>query len=157
VKALIKRVFSNYNPRPSPSGPHHSTVNSELTKSDIETYYLRIVVDCLHRLLVTVCNVEVRIKCTEVGPGGLTAYTAYVRILQWDPVLTPVLLQNMPVLDERVRKVVNASVILEQTHFAGLWFQASSGIKGAPSNLVGLPSELIHLPGTPASGSSASA
>ena len=30
----------------------HSAVSSELTTSDIENYYLRIIVDCLRRLLV---------------------------------------------------------------------------------------------------------
>ena len=62
------------------------------------------------------------------------------------------LLQNLPVIDARVRKVVNASVILEGTHFAGLWFQAGSGTEGAPKSLLGLPCELIHQPGAPSGG-----
>jgi hypothetical protein len=61
--------------------------------------------------------------------------------------MTPVLLQNLPVIDGRIRKVVRASVILEGTHFAGLWFQATSDTEGAPQALLGLPCELVHQPG----------
>jgi hypothetical protein len=70
-----------------------------------------------------------------------------VRILKWDPVLTPVLLQNMPVIDARIRKVVDASIILEGTHFAGIWFQAAANTEGAPKTLLGIPAELVHQPG----------
>ncbi len=72
-----------------------------------------------------------------------------MRVVRWDPVVTPVLLQNMPVIDARVRKLVDASVILEHTHFAGLWFQAASTTEGAPSKLAGLPAEMIHQAGGP--------
>ena len=78
---------------------------------------------------------------------GLAAYAGYVRLLRWDPVLTPVILQNLPVIDARIRKVVDASVILEHTHFVGLWFQATSGVPGAPQSLVGMPAELVRQPG----------
>jgi hypothetical protein len=57
-----------------------------------------------------------------------------------------VLLQNMPVIDGRIRKVAAASVILEHTHFSGVWFQATSATLGAPKALVGIPAELIHQP-----------
>jgi hypothetical protein len=161
MKALINRVFSHRDGRPFPSPSQNSTVSSELTTSDIENYYLRIIIDCLRRLLVSVDSIDVRIRRAGIGPGGLTAFAGYVRIIKWDPALTPVLLQNMPIIDDRVRKVVNASVILEHTHFAGLWFQATSSTEGAPSTLLGLPSELIHQsgslpPGGAPSGSSTS-
>lgn len=101
-------------------------------------------------MLVPASNIEVEVKRSGIGPNGLLAYAGYVRILRWDPVLTPVLLQNMPVIDARVRKVVDASVILESTHYTGLWFQAASGTEGSPTELVGLPSELVHQTRQPA-------
>lgn len=161
MRSLFKRVFAGHDRRPFPSPSQNSTVSSELTRRDIENYYLRLIVDCLGRLLVSVDSIDVRIRPVGTGPGGLTAFAGYVRIIRWDPVLTPVILQNMPVIDDRVRKGVNASVLLEHTHFAGLWFQASSSAEGAPSTLMGLPSELIHQsgglpPGSAASGSSSS-
>ena len=130
-----------------PRPPPHSAVSSELTNSDIENYYLRIIVDCLRRMLVPAETIEVGVRRAGTGPTGLTAFAGYVRITHWDPVLTPVLLQNMSVIDARIRKVVDASVILEHTHFAGLWFQADAATQGAPKSLMGLPAELVHQPG----------
>lgn len=144
---MISRVFSR---RDEPAGtlpPRHSVLSSELTTSDIENYYLRIIVDCLRRLLVQVDTIEVGVKRSGLAPAGRMGYAGYVRILKWDPVLTPVLLQNMPVIDARIRKVVKASVLLEHTHFCGLWFQATASTRGAPESLLGLPCELIHQPG----------
>ena len=147
MKAMISRVFSRKE-EASRSPVANSAVSSELTNSDIENYYLRIIADCLRRMLVPADSIEVGVRRAGTGPNGLTAFAGYVRILKWDPVLTPVLLQNIPVIDGRVRKVVNASVILEATHYAGLWFQATSSTEGAPTTLLGLPAELVHQPGT---------
>ena len=146
MKTIINRVFAK---KEEPQHPpvSHSALSSELSTSDIENYYLRIIVDCLRRMLVPADNIEVGVRRAGVGPTGLTAFAGYVRILKWDGVLTPVLLQNMPVIDARIRKVVDASVILEHTHFAGLWFQATSSTEGAPKALIGVPAELIHQPG----------
>jgi hypothetical protein len=146
MRAIIDRVFSRRD-HPVHSPAPVSAVSSELTTSDIENYYLRIIVDCLRRMLVPADNIEVGVKRSGTGPTGLIAFAGYVRILKWDPVLTPVLLQNMPVIDGRIRKVVDASVILEGTHFAGLWFQATTSTEGSPKALMGLPCELIHQPG----------
>lgn len=146
MKTIINRVFSRKEEAPAAPVPP-SNLSSELSASDIENYYLRIIVDCLRRMLVPTDNIEVGIKRAGVGPSGLTAFAGYVRIVKWDSVLTPVLLQNMPVIDARVRKVVDASMILEHTHFAGIWFQANANTEGAPKNLVGVPAELIHQPG----------
>jgi hypothetical protein len=150
MKTIINRVFSRKDGVTAPAAATHSALSSELTTGDIENYYLRIIVDCLRRLLIPVDAIEVGVKRSGLGPTGLTGFAGYVRILKWDPVLTPVLLQNMPVLDARVRKVVNASVILEHTHFVGLWFQATASTEGAPQSLLGLPCELIHQAGGPA-------
>jgi len=146
MKAIISGIFSRRE-KPVHSPSVHSAVSSELTTSDIENYYLRIIVDGLRRMLVPADNIEVGVKRAGTGPDGMIAFAGYVRILKWDPVLTPVLLQNMPVIDGRIRKVVAASVILEGTHFAGVWFQATSGTEGAPKALLGMPSELVHQPG----------
>ncbi|RYF44078.1 MAG: hypothetical protein EOO25_00925 [Comamonadaceae bacterium] len=108
---------------------------------------MRIIAECLRRMMVASDSIEIGVRRSGPGPGGLPGYAGYVRILRWDPVMTPVLLQNLPVIDARVRKVVAASVILEHTHFAGLWFQATSGAEGAPRALVGMPSELVHQAG----------
>jgi hypothetical protein len=145
VKSILKSVFFKKESPPSPpvvaSDP---PVSSELITSDIENYYLRIIVDSLRRLLVPVDSIEVGVKRTGHGRDGLNSFAGYVRVLKWNPVVTPVLLQNMPVIDARIRKVVNASVILENTHFAGLWFQATVHTEGAPTELVGMPRTLIH-------------
>lgn len=146
MKTIISRVFSRKEEH-SPMPPPPSAVSSELTHSDIENYYLRIIVDSLRRMLVPTETIEVGVKRAGVGPTGLTAFAGYVRITKWDPVLTPVILQNMSVIDARIRKVVNASVILEHTHFAGVWFQATSSTEGSPTALMGLPAELVHQPG----------
>ena len=142
MRAIISRVFSK-NGRSIRHGAN-STLSSELTASDIENYYLRVIVDCLKRMLVPADAFEVRVRRAGTGPTGLVAFGGFIRILKWDPVVTPVLLQNMPVIDGRVRKVVDASVILEGTHFAGLWFQANCDTEGSPQSLLGLPCELIH-------------
>ena len=147
MKTIINRVFARKE-EPHGTPVPHSNLSSELSTSDIENYYLRIIVDGLRRMLVPSDNIEVGVKRAGVGPSGLTAFAGYVRIVKWDPVLTPVLLQNMPVIDARIRKVVDASMILEHTHFAGLWFQATAGTEGAPKNLLGVPAELIHQPGS---------
>ena len=147
MKTIISKVFAPRKSRPAPPPAAPSHLTSELTASDIETYYLRIIVDCLRRMLIPVDSMEVGVKRTGTDPAGLTVFAGYVRLLKWDPVLTPVLLQNMSVIDARIRKVVRASVILEHTHFSGLWFQATSSTEGAPKVLVGLPCELVHQPG----------
>jgi hypothetical protein len=141
MKAMIHRVFAKKQ-EPTHAATANSAVSSELTTSDIENYYLRIFVDCLRRLLVPPESIEVGVKRAGVGPSGLAAFAGYVRILKWDSVVTPVLLQNIPVIDARIRKVVEASVILEYTHFAGLWFQATSATEGAPRQLLGVPAEI---------------
>ena len=143
MKRLIERVFGK--DEQAPARP--SVMTSELTHSDIESYYSKIIADCLRRLLVPADCLEIGIKRTGTGPDGLTAFAGYVRILRWDPVMMPVLLQNLPVIDARIRKVVTASVILEHTHFDGLWFQATARTEDAPTALVGLPAELVVQPG----------
>lgn len=152
MKSFIKRVMSGHPAEPSdplpalrPADPSVS-MSSELTTGDIENYYLKLIVDCLRRLLVPPDSIEVGVKRAGTGPGGMIAFAGYVRIRRWDAVLTPVLLQNMPVIDARIRKVVGASVILEGTHFAGVWFQAASATPGAPKELMGMPAELMHQP-----------
>jgi hypothetical protein len=142
MKTIIHRVFAKKE-EPREAAPS-SAISSELTTSDIENYYFRIIADCLRRMLVPPDSIQIRVKRAGVGPSGLTAFAGYVRILRWDAVLTPVLLQNISVVDARIRKVVDASVILEHTHFAGLWFQATSGTQGAPQALGGiLPAEFM--------------
>jgi hypothetical protein len=143
MKTIIHRVFAKKE-EPSNSPSPHSALSSELTASDLENYYLRIIVDCLRRMLVPPDSIEVSVKRAGVGPSGLTAFAGYVRILKWNAVVTPVLLQNTPVIDARIRKVVDASEILEHTHFAGLWFQATSATAGAPTTLQGLPADLLR-------------
>ena len=141
MKKLFDWVRSR---RDAPRAPAPaSVVSSELTTSDIETYYLRVIVDVLRRLLVPADSVEIGVKRTASGHDGLPAFSGYVRILRWDPIM-PVLLQNLPVIDGRVRRIVAASVILEHTHFQGLWVQAASTIEAAPESLVGMPTELIR-------------
>ena len=147
MRSIIQRVLSGKKDPRSPAQASPSHLSSELTSGDIENYYMRVIVDCLKRLLVPSDSVEVGVKRSGTGPSGLAAYAGYVRLLRWDPVLTPVILQNLPVIDARIRKVVDASVILEHTHFVGLWFQATSGVPGAPQSLVGMPAELVRQPG----------
>jgi hypothetical protein len=101
----------------------------------------------MRRMLVPDEDVEVSVHRAGTGPSGLSSFAGYVRLLRWDPIVTPVLLQNIPVIDARIRKVVGASVLLEHTHFAGLWFQATSAIEGSPTSLLGLASELKSQPG----------
>ena len=144
----MKRIFDRVLGRTVDPGfkpAMHSAVSSELTHSDIEKYYLRIIADMMRRMMVPADSVEIGVKRSGTGPTGLTAFAGYVRILRWDPIM-PVLLQNLPVIDGRIRKVVSASVILEHTHFAGLWFQATATAEGAPQALVGMPAELIRQP-----------
>ncbi len=145
MKGIISRVFAKRSE--SARGSPLSGLSSELGAGDIEHYYKKIIVDCLRRLLVPSDSVEIVVRRTGAGDNGRVAFAGYVRILKWDPVLTPVLLQNMPVIDIRVRKMVRASVILEGTNFGGLWFQATCIAEGAPTSLLGLPCELIHHPG----------
>jgi hypothetical protein len=142
MKAIIQRVLSGG--RPARRALGNSTVSSELTASDIESYYLSIIVDCLRRMLLPSDSFEVRVRRAGTSPTGLSAFAGYVRILKWDPLVTPIMLQNLPVIDARVRKVVLDSVILEATHFCGLWFQASSRTEGSPNSLLGMPCELVH-------------
>ncbi|HXE50555.1 MAG TPA: hypothetical protein VN663_19420 [Ramlibacter sp.] len=148
MKAMLSRVFSRKEGPQRPFGGN-STVSSELSNSDIENYYLRIICECLRRMLLPLDSFQVRVRRSGTGPTGLVAFAGYVRILKWDAVVTPVLLQNLPVIDSRIRKVVNASVILEGTHYAGLWIQASSAAEGCPKALLGLPCELVHQAGGP--------
>lgn len=144
MKAMIGRVFAR-TAQPAGRRPRHS-VSSEMTLSDIESYYLHIIGNCLQRMMVAPDSIEIKIRRTGTRSNGLAAYAGCVRILRWDPVTTPVLLQNMPVIDARIRKVVAASVLLEHTHFAGLWFQATAKAENAPQALIGMPTELVHQP-----------
>ena len=141
---LISRVLS-MNLTQARAG--NSTVSSEFTDRDIENYYLSIISDCLKRMMMPAEDIEIIVRRARVNRYGLSSFSAYVRILKWHPVMTPVLLQNISVIDGRIRKVIEASVILEQTHFAGLWFQVSSHAEGSPTSLLGLPLELVHQPG----------
>lgn len=146
MKEMISRVFSKRGALLR-AGAGNSSVSSELTTRDIENYYLSVIVECLRRMLLPMDSYEVAVRRSGRGPEGIAAFAGYLRILKWDAVVTPVLLQNLPVIDGRIRKVVQASVILEGTHYAGLWVQASSGAEGSPKALLGLPCELIHQPG----------
>ena len=145
MRPIIERVF--FRRRHSGRAPLASSVSSTLTTRDIEHYYLRVISNCLRRMLVADEDIQLSVHRAGTGPSGLTSFAGYVRVLRWDPIVMPVLLQNMPVIDARIRKVVSASVLLEHTHFAGLWFQATSEIGGSPTSLVGLPSELKSQPG----------
>ena len=140
---IISRVLSKTGIGSHPS-QGSSALSSEFTDRDIENYYFKIITDCLKRMLVPAEDMEVIVKRARVDRYGLSTFTAYVRILKWHPVVTPVLLQNMPVVDARIRRLIKASVILEQTHFSGLWFQVASNAEGSPTSLLGLPFELIH-------------
>jgi hypothetical protein len=144
MKRIIDRVFPKR--EEPPAMPQHSVVSSELTVGDIESYYQRVIADVFRRMLVPADGIEIGVKRSAGGRGGGMSFAGYVRILRWDPLLSPVLLQNLPVIEGQVRKVVAASVILEQTHFGGLWMQASSQAVGAPTQLVGMPAELVRQP-----------
>ena len=146
MKPIIERVLfrsGRKDPRPAAA----SSVSSALTTRDIENYYFRVVFKCLRRMLVREEDVDVAIRRAGVGPSGLAAFAGYVQILRWDPLVTPVLLQNLPVIDAHVRRVVSASVLLEHTEFAGLWFQATSSTAGSPTSLLAMPMELKYRPG----------
>ena len=145
MKTMISRVFSKREPQHSLHAASFA-MSSELSTGDLEHYYLRIILDCLRRMLVPLESIEVGVSRAPSGERGLPAFAGYVRILKWDPVVMPVLLQNMPVIDARIRKLANASLILEHTEFAGLWFQASSSSEGSPTALLGMPMELVHRP-----------
>ena len=147
MKTIIERVFSKKDE--AEAAPQHTNVTSELTTRDIEAYYVSVIADVLRRMLVPAESIEVGVKRSGTGQGGLLAFAGYVRILRWDAVMMPVLLQNLPVIDARIRKVVAASVILEHTHFAGLWVQATSKAVGAPQQLMGMPAELVVQPTPP--------
>lgn len=142
----MKNLFDWMRTRAHDAPRQVSAISSELTTSDIETYYLRVITDVLRRMLVPADSVEVGVKRTASGQEGLPSFSGYVRILRWDPVM-PVLLQNLPVIDGRVRRIVAASVILEHTSFQGLWIQAASTIQGAPEVLTGMPAALVRQPG----------
>lgn len=141
MKWLIRRILSGGGWGAS---AQTGEVSSELTQPDIEHYYLRVISEAMRRMLVPLDSFEVGVRRAGAGPDGLNAFAGYIRILRWDPLVTPVLLQNMPIIDGRVRKIVNASVLLEHTHFAGLWFQAESSADGSPTALLGVPIELVH-------------
>lgn len=145
MKTMISRVFSKRQPQHSLQAASFA-MSSELSTGDLEDYYLRIILNCLRRMLVPIESIEVGVGPARSGERGLPTFAGYVRILKWDPLVMPVLLQNMPVIDARIRKLANASVILEHTEFAGLWFQASSSSEGSPTALLGMPMELIHHP-----------
>lgn len=147
MQPIFERVLFR-NPRKSRPLGASSSVSSTLTTRDIETYYLRVIGNCLKRMLVKEEDVQIGVKRTGTGPSGLSSFAGYVRILRWDPVVTPVVLQNLPVIDARIRKVVSASVLLEHTQFDGLWLQASSSMTGSPTSLLGLPAELKYQSGT---------
>lgn len=115
-----------------------SSMSTEFNVSDIERYYGRVIASCLDRMQVSMDSIEVEVKRLGRGPAGLPAFAGYVRILKWDADATPVLLQNLSAIDARIRKVVNASFILEHTEFAGVWFQATSRTHGAPQALLGV-------------------
>ena len=145
MKAIIKRMFRAAEPTPAREAAH-SAMSSELGTSDIESYYLSLIRDCLGRMLVSPDTIRVDVWRSGANARGQPMFAGYVRILKWDPVLTPVLLQNIPVIDGRVRRVAQASVLLEGTAFAGLWFQATSATENAPTTLLGVPAEIVHQP-----------
>lgn len=146
MKTMISRVFSKRQAQQTLQAASLA-MSSELNTGDIENYYLRIILECLRRMLVPIDSIEAGVSRARSGASGLPTFAGYVRILKWDPVVMPVLLQNMPVIDARIRKLANASLILEHTEFAGLWFQASSSSEGSPTALLGMPMEMIHQPG----------
>jgi hypothetical protein len=145
MNRLLKRIF--FGSARAHLSPGNSSVSSELTSRDIENYYLRVIVDSLKRMLMHEADMEVGVRRSGTNANGLSSFAGYVRILKWDPVVTPVLLQNIPVVDARIRKIVRASVILEHTNFDGLWFQASSAAQGSPTDLLGMPCELRYHSG----------
>lgn len=153
MKTLLRRVFSHRFPGRLFFGSHEpdpsrsaviSTLSSELTAADVENFYLRIVIDCLRRMLVPLETVEVGAKRTGTDTAGLSTYAVYLRLKRWDPATSPGLLQNLPALDARVRKVVQTSVILKRTSFGGLWLQAGSEIEGSPGAQPGAAAELAR-------------
>ena len=145
MMGLIGRVLSR-TARTWQAAGVNSTVSSECTDVDIEHYYYKLIRDSLERMLVAASDTEITVKRSGISPSGLASFCAHVRILRWHPITTPVLMQNIPVVDARIQRLVSASVILQQTHFAGLWFQASSNMEGSPKALLGLPFQLSHRP-----------
>jgi len=119
-------------------------VASGLNQADVESCYLSIIGHCMQRLLEPKSNIDVKVQRTGIAANGLPSFSGYIRILSWDPELTPAILQNIPVIDARVRDVAAASVILQHTDFAGLWFQASSKTAGSPKVLMGLPAQVYQ-------------
>ena len=68
MKTIIHRVFARKE-EPARAPAPISAVSSELTNSDIENYYLRIIVDSLRRMLVPPETIEVGVKRAGVGPS----------------------------------------------------------------------------------------
>src|SRR3569832_1711797 len=103
MKSIIKRLFWAAEPTPAREAAH-SAMSSELGTSDIESYFLSLIRDCLGRMLVSPDTIRVDVWRSGANARGQPMFAGYVRILKWDPVLTPVLLQTIPVIAGRVRR-----------------------------------------------------
>ena len=110
-----------------------STEFPPLIDEDLITYdWARIIERGLVRLGMAEDSVAVEMRITGYLPKGLPCYSGFIKIVRWMPEVTPILLLNLPLIDERIRKDIQALDQHKQAHFAGLWIHASAHMRDAP-------------------------
>lgn len=114
-----------------------STEFPPLVDEDLITYdWARLIERSLERLGIADDSVSVEMRVTGYLPKGLPCYSGFIKIVRWMPQVTPVLLLNLPLIDERIRKDIQALDQGRQAHFAGLWVHASAHMRDAPPSLM---------------------
>lgn len=114
-----------------------STEFPPLVDEDLITYdWARLIERSLERLGIADDSVSIEMRVTGYLPKGLPCYSGFIKIVRWMPQVTPVLLLNLPLIDERIRKDIQALDQGKQAHFAGLWVHASAHMRDAPPSFM---------------------
>jgi hypothetical protein len=93
--------------------------------------YAKLVEAEMRRVGIPESVASLQVTQVALTPQGRGIYAAHIRLLKWQEGPAVRLLLGLPLLERSVRKKLQAHWVLEMSHFAGLWLQASDGAQSA--------------------------
>lgn len=106
-----------------------SSVDLSVSDNSIAAEYQSIILEQLSKAAVGDGLVGVSVHRSGHAANGLHTFVALIRLLRWDCDAGARLLLGVPLLQERVRRVVQNTWLVDVSRFGGLWLHPSSQLQ----------------------------
>jgi len=77
--------------------------------------------------------VEIDVRVAGAGRQGRPVFVAMLRLAHWERQSAARLLLGLPILEQRIKRLVRGSWLHEVSHFGGIWLHASGQLQDGPA------------------------